>query len=65
LKNKIYLLFSAKIDATANDYPGLYQVKGFPTIFFVPKNDKNNPKQYNVKILLVLFLINFISLGWS
>jgi len=46
LKNEDSVVI-AKIDATANDYPGLYQVKGFPTIFFVPKNDKNNPKQYN------------------
>lgn len=37
----------AKMDATANDVPSLFNVRGFPTIFFVPKGDKKNPKQYN------------------
>lgn len=33
-------------DATANDVPKSYTVTGFPTLYFVPKNDKNNPKSY-------------------
>jgi len=37
----------AKMDATANDVPGPYNVRGFPTIYFAPKGDKKNPKQYN------------------
>jgi len=37
----------AKMDATANDVPSPFNVKGFPTIYFVPKGDKKNPKQYN------------------
>ncbi len=36
----------AKIDATANDIPTTYDVKGFPTIYFAPKNSKQNPKRY-------------------
>lgn len=36
----------AKMDATANDVPPNYEVRGFPTIFFVPKNGKQNPKKY-------------------
>ncbi|CAF4000520.1 unnamed protein product [Rotaria sordida] len=36
----------AKMDATANDVPSSYNVRGFPTLYFAPKNDKNNPKQY-------------------
>ncbi|CAF1051642.1 unnamed protein product [Adineta steineri] len=36
----------AKMDATENDVPSLYNVRGFPTIFFAPKNDKNNPRKY-------------------
>jgi protein disulfide isomerase family A protein 3 len=42
------LLFSAKMDATENDVPSQYQVKGFPTLFFAPKNDKKNPRKYEV-----------------
>lgn len=36
----------AKMDATANDVPSYYDVKGFPTIYFAPKNSKQNPKKY-------------------
>nr|QOJ52477.1 protein disulfide isomerase [Meloidogyne incognita] len=36
----------AKCDATANDVPPRFDVKGFPTIFWVPKNDKENPVPY-------------------
>ncbi|XP_076105172.1 protein disulfide-isomerase A3-like [Mytilus galloprovincialis] len=37
----------AKMDATANDVPKPYEVQGFPTIYYKPKNSKNNPKKYN------------------
>jgi protein disulfide isomerase family A protein 3 len=37
----------AKMDATANDVPAPYDVKGFPTIYFAPKGSKKNPKAYN------------------
>jgi protein disulfide isomerase family A protein 3 len=36
----------AKMDATANDVPKTFDVKGFPTIYFVPKGSKNNPRKY-------------------
>jgi len=36
----------AKVDATANDIPPYYEVRGFPTIFFAPKNGKSNPRKY-------------------
>ncbi|GFQ85965.1 protein disulfide-isomerase A4 [Trichonephila clavata] len=36
----------AKIDATANDFPSIFEVKGFPTIYYVPANDKSHPKTY-------------------
>lgn len=36
----------AKMDATANDVPSQYEVRGFPTLFFAPKNNKNSPKKY-------------------
>jgi protein disulfide-isomerase A4 len=39
-------LVIAKLDATANDVPEEYAVKGFPTIYFAPANDKNNPIKY-------------------
>lgn len=37
----------AKMDATANDVPKPYEVQGFPTIYFKPKNSKNSPRKYN------------------
>jgi len=37
----------AKMDATENDVPSAYEVQGFPTIYFAPKNSKNNPRKYD------------------
>uniref|UniRef100_A0A0N4ZU86 Protein disulfide-isomerase n=1 Tax=Parastrongyloides trichosuri TaxID=131310 RepID=A0A0N4ZU86_PARTI len=36
----------AKMDATANDVPPMFDVKGFPTIYWLPKNTKV-PVPYN------------------
>lgn len=36
----------AKMDATANDVPSPYDVRGFPTIYFAPKGSKSSPKKY-------------------
>merc|ERR1712121_170275 len=36
----------AKMDATANDVPGPYDVRGFPTIYFAPKGSQDSPKKY-------------------
>ncbi|OAD59096.1 Protein disulfide-isomerase A3 [Eufriesea mexicana] len=35
-----------KFDATANDVPAPYEVGGFPTLYWAPKNSKNNPVKY-------------------
>lgn len=35
-----------KFDATANDVPAPYEVRGFPTLFWVPKDAKDNPVKY-------------------
>ena len=40
-------LVIAKIDGTANDWPPYLDVKGFPTIFFIPKDNKELPRLYN------------------
>lgn len=37
----------AKIDATANDLPSAYGVRGFPTIFWVPRGKGMAPEVYN------------------
>lgn len=37
----------AKIDATANDSPSQFAVSGFPTIYFSPKGNKQNPQKYS------------------
>uniref|UniRef100_A0A671Q4B5 Protein disulfide-isomerase A3 n=1 Tax=Sinocyclocheilus anshuiensis TaxID=1608454 RepID=A0A671Q4B5_9TELE len=36
----------AKMDATANDVPPNYDVQGFPTIYFVPSGQKDQPQRY-------------------
>uniref|UniRef100_A0A1I7Z114 Protein disulfide-isomerase n=1 Tax=Steinernema glaseri TaxID=37863 RepID=A0A1I7Z114_9BILA len=36
----------AKMDATANDVPPMFDVRGFPTLYWVPKNAKDSPVQY-------------------
>ncbi|CAH0727570.1 unnamed protein product, partial [Brenthis ino] len=37
-----------KIDATANDWPkSLYDVSGFPTIYWKPKDSSKKPSRYN------------------
>jgi len=35
-----------KMDATANDVPAPFEVHGFPTLYWVPKNYKSSPKKY-------------------
>nr|XP_039271596.1 protein disulfide-isomerase A3-like [Styela clava] len=40
-------LVIAKMDATANEVPSNYQVSGFPTIYWAPKDNKENPVKYN------------------
>lgn len=35
-----------KMDATANDVPEPYEVRGFPTLFWVPKDKKDKPVKY-------------------
>uniref|UniRef100_A0A4W4GCZ6 Protein disulfide-isomerase n=1 Tax=Electrophorus electricus TaxID=8005 RepID=A0A4W4GCZ6_ELEEL len=36
----------AKMDATANDVPPNYDVQGFPTIYFAPARQKDQPRRY-------------------
>lgn len=36
----------AKIDATANEVPGV-NIRGFPTIKFFPGNNKSNPVEFD------------------
>lgn len=35
-----------KMDATANDVPASYEVRGFPTLFWLPKDSKDSPVKY-------------------
>lgn len=35
-----------KMDATANDVPSAYEVKGFPTLYWLPKDSKSSPVRY-------------------
>lgn len=35
-----------KMDATANDAPPNVDVRGFPTLYWIPKNNKESPQKY-------------------
>ena len=37
-----------KMDATSNDVSGPYEVRGFPTIYWAPKDAKDSPVRYEV-----------------
>ena len=39
-------LVIAKMDATANDAPGEYEVQGFPTIYFSQATNRAQPLKY-------------------
>ncbi|KAF7992563.1 hypothetical protein HCN44_004907 [Aphidius gifuensis] len=36
----------AKFDATANDVPAQFEVRGFPTLYWIPKDAKSSPVKY-------------------
>jgi len=36
-----------KLDATTNDVPPQFEVRGFPTLFWVPKDSKQDPIKYD------------------
>lgn len=36
-----------KMDATANDVPPQFDVRGFPTLYWLPKDSKSNPVTYS------------------
>lgn len=38
-----------KMDATANDVPANFEVRGFPTLYWLPRNDKDNHIRYEVR----------------
>lgn len=50
------------MDATANDVPSTFDVRGFPTLYWLPKDSKNKPIRYevfnNLLILTIQYLIN-------
>jgi len=38
-----------KMDATINDVPKPFEVIGFPSIYWLPSNDKDSPGKYEGK----------------
>jgi len=52
------ICFSAKMDATENDVPSQYEVHGFPTIYFAPKNSKNSPRKFEVRLFLFIYFFS-------
>lgn len=45
-----------KMDATANDVPSSFDVRGFPTLYWAPKNSKDSPQRYEVCTKFAMFL---------
>lgn len=41
------------MDATANDVPPTFDVRGFPTLYWLPKNSKDKPIRYEVYIFFI------------
>lgn len=39
------------MDATANDVPASFEVRGFPTLYWAPKDAKDTPVRYEVRII--------------
>ena len=48
-----------KMDATANDVPPSFDVKGFPTLFWLPRDSKDSHERYEVNFLTSMIMINF------
>ena len=38
------------MDATANDVPTSFEVRGFPTLYWLPKNSKASHVRYEVSL---------------
>lgn len=49
------------MDATANDVSPTYDVRGFPTLYWAPKDSKASPIRYEVNINFS-FIIIYINL---
>lgn len=47
-----------KMDATANDVPPTFEVRGFPTLYWAPKDSKDSPVRYEVCICFVALPIH-------
>lgn len=39
-----------KMDASNNDVPSPFDVRGFPTLYWVPKGSKSSPVRYEVRV---------------
>lgn len=48
-----------KMDATANDVPSKFEVRGFPTLYWLSKDDKGNHVRYEVSIPLNMIDFSF------
>lgn len=44
------------MDATANDVSPLFDVRGFPTLYWLPKDNKSKPIRYEVLMLLYILI---------
>ena len=56
-------LVIAKVDSTANDVPSEFNVKGFPTIYFVPAGGDKEPIVYDGAREVCTFLGYFRNAG--
>lgn len=46
-----------KMDASNNDVPSLYEVRGFPTLYWAAKDSKSSPVRYEVNYLILTLIL--------
>ena len=47
-----------KMDATANDVPSKFEVRGFPTLYWLSKDNKDKMVRYEVSSLSILLIVS-------
>jgi protein disulfide-isomerase A3 len=51
-----------KMDATANDVPSTFDVRGFPTLYWIAKDKKDSPVRYEASfILMLIYFYDFLT----
>lgn len=52
-----------KMDATANDVPSRFEVRGFPTMYWLPKDAKDKPMRYDVSLSCIQNIFSWFNIS--